>query len=377
MSNSEKTKQAGSALRSRLQMVPKTVAYGLKGGQRNWSAVLDGQTVGSMLLDGGVVSAVRIDPKFRGMGLGKKMYGEVMRTQPKQTLTSDSTVSDAARGVWGSLKRNPSYKIEELAKPTKRETGSILTGNGSRKETIEFNTSKGPQFRGALPTAAARKVDMPFEPKVLANQAADIAQDYGPLAAAGGLAVATHKLNKRGKDADLQKAACARMLLELDAVLPTQALALLKLAELSPGAPLPPAPAITREEATNALTRLKGLDSQHMTSDQARRGAALGAVAAPVLSVAQKAIAGDPAFGRPAEAAMKAFRAIPAGGAGRLRALAKVPVMAARNLAGAAAVGAVGGGIMPTVKHEVEREAERGKLRAYIGQGGPSGGTTQ
>lgn len=175
--------------------------------------------------------------------------------------------------------------------------------------------------------------------------------------------------------ADVRKVACARTLLELDAVWPAQASALLKVADVVPGAPLPPAPAITRDEASAALSRLKGLDSQHMTGDQARRGAALGAVAAPVLSVAQKAIAGDPVFGRPAETAMKAFRAIPAGGPGRLRALAKVPVMAARNLAGAAAVGAVGGGIMPTVKHEVEREAERGKLRAYIGQGGGNGST--
>lgn len=179
------------------------------------------------------------------------------------------------------------------------------------------------------------------------------------------------------KPEDVRKVACARVLLELGVVWPEQATALLKVADVVPGAPAPAAPAISREEATTALARLKGLDSQHMTGDQAQRGAAIGAVAAPVLSVAQKAIAGDPAFGRPAESALKAFRAIPAGGPGRLRALAKVPVMAARNLAGAAAVGAVGGGVMPTVKHEVEREAERGKLRGYLAQGGGNGSTPQ
>lgn len=143
---------------------------------------------------------------------------------------------------------------------------------------------------------------------------------------------------------------------------------LLKIAAM----PLPVAPV----EAETSLARLKGLDTQNMTGDQARRGAAVGAIAAPVLSVAQKAISGDPMFGRPTENAVKALRAIPAGGGGKLRALAKVPVMAARNLAGAAAVGAVGGGLMPTVKHEVEREAERGKLRRYIAQGG-DGAPTQ
>lgn len=176
---------------------------------------------------------------------------------------------------------------------------------------------------------------------------------------------------------DVRKVACARALLELEAVLPSQASALLKAAELAPGAPAPPAPAISQEEATTALSRLKGMDTSRMTGEQARRGAALGAVAAPVLTVAQKAIAGDPVVGRPAEAAMKAFRAIPAGAPGRLRALGKVPVMAARNLAGAAAIGAIGGGVMPTVKHEVEREAERGKLRTYIGQGGGNGPAAQ
>lgn len=159
------------------------------------------------------------------------------------------------------------------------------------------------------------------------------------------------------------KLACLQELLEQNVVLPEQAEALLKMATVPPP--------VAHEEAEASLARLKGLDTQSWTGDQARRGAAVGAVAAPVLSVAQKAISGDPMFGRPTENALKAFRALPAGGAGggRLRALAKVPVMAARNLAGAAAIGAVGGGVMPTVKHEVEREAERGKLRRYIAQG--------
>ena len=171
------------------------------------------------------------------------------------------------------------------------------------------------------------------------------------------------------------KVACVRTLLEQEAVTTAQAEALLKMAEAVPGAPPPAAPQISHEEAERSLSRLKGLDTSSWTGEQARRGAAVGAVAAPVLSVAQRAISGDPLLGSRVGEAVKAFKGMPAGGGGKLRALAKIPLMAARNLAGSAAVGAATGGAMPVIRHEVEREAERGKLKKYIAQGGPDAPT--
>ncbi len=168
------------------------------------------------------------------------------------------------------------------------------------------------------------------------------------------------------------KVACALVLLEQQAVSTEQAVALVKCAEAVPGLPPAATPQISHEEAERALNRLKGLDTASWTGEQARRGAAVGAVAAPVLSVAQRAVAGDPLFGGRVHGAIKDFKGLPAGGGGKLRALAKIPALAARNLAGSALTGAVGGGALPVIKHEVEREAERGKLRRYIAQETPS-----
>lgn len=175
-------------------------------------------------------------------------------------------------------------------------------------------------------------------------------------------------------EAETRKLACAAALLELHAVLPSQARAMAKVAAVVPGAAPPAAPELSQADAQAALTRLHGLDTQAMTGEQARRGAALGAIAAPVLDVGKKLVSGDPVFGARTTAALRSLKGIPVGGPGRLKALAKVPLAAARSLAANAAVGAVTGGALPTIKNEVEREAERGKLKKYIAQGGPSGG---
>jgi len=175
------------------------------------------------------------------------------------------------------------------------------------------------------------------------------------------------------KPDDARKVACARTLLELDAVWPSQATALLKKASDVSAAP----PVITHEEATRSLARLHDLGNQAMTGAQAHRGAILGAVAAPAIDVTKRLVSGDPAFGARTRDALKGIRAMPAGAPGRLGALAKVPVMAARSLAGSAIAGGLTGSAIPVVKNEVEREAERGKLRAYIGQRTGNGSTAQ
>lgn len=162
---------------------------------------------------------------------------------------------------------------------------------------------------------------------------------------------------------------CARELLEIGAVLPEQATALLKMSsDLSSNLPPAARPKITQEEAMTSLNRLHTLDNSAMTGEQAHRGAVLGATIAPAIDVTKRLVAGDPAFGARTRDALKAFRGIPAGGAGKYRALAKVPVMAARSLAGSAVAGGLTGSAIPVVKNEVERGAERGKLRQFLTQ---------
>lgn len=66
------------------------------------------------LQSNGSVAGSYIDPAFRGMGLGKKLYGETIRRMPGQTLVSDSMVSPDARRVWHSLAKNPAYRVTEM-----------------------------------------------------------------------------------------------------------------------------------------------------------------------------------------------------------------------------------------------------------------------
>lgn len=162
---------------------------------------------------------------------------------------------------------------------------------------------------------------------------------------------------------EARRQACALELLKMGAVIPAQAIAISKMAD---------AP-VSHAEAKSSLKRLKSLDTSSLTGEQARRGAAIGEVAAPVLSVAQRAISGDHLLGGRVRHALEDFHSIKPGGGGKLRALGRVGVSAARNLAGSAVTGAIAGGAMPTVRHEVEREAERGKLKRYVAQGGHSG----
>jgi len=49
------------------------------------------------------VGTAQIDPKFRGMGLGKKLYGEVMQRQPLKALKSDNALSEDAGRVWEGM----------------------------------------------------------------------------------------------------------------------------------------------------------------------------------------------------------------------------------------------------------------------------------
>ena len=66
------------------------------------------------------VISSEINPKFQNMGLGKKMYGEVMRRQANRTLSSDSLISQDANRVWQSMGKSPKYSLTRnpLAKPT-------------------------------------------------------------------------------------------------------------------------------------------------------------------------------------------------------------------------------------------------------------------
>ena len=63
----------------------------------------------------GAINWVEIDPRFRGMGLSTKMYGEAMKRAPRGRLVSDNTQYSGGAAVWNKLQRNKGYSIRENA----------------------------------------------------------------------------------------------------------------------------------------------------------------------------------------------------------------------------------------------------------------------
>jgi len=85
-------------------------------GLQEYKAAIGDKQIGNMLVadvegKGKVVAHSILEPEFRGMGLGKKLYGEVMRRQPEGVLHSGPVVSDDAKRVWDSLKHNKGYNV--------------------------------------------------------------------------------------------------------------------------------------------------------------------------------------------------------------------------------------------------------------------------
>lgn len=100
--------KAASALRSRVSVLKVPKGYQLH---------LAGEPIGHMVmsrLDPSAVSLVHIDPKYRGLGLGKKFYGEVAKKLPGGTIKSDSLVSEEAQRVWRGMEKRKYNVTEDL-----------------------------------------------------------------------------------------------------------------------------------------------------------------------------------------------------------------------------------------------------------------------
>lgn len=116
-------------------------------------------------------------------------------------------------------------------------------------------------------------------------------------------------------------------------------------AEFAP-VPAPAAPSISEDEARYALQRYRRLEEGKPTRDQLARGAAIGAAVGPLASLAFRSIAG------------KSVRA-----ATDQQFLPKM-----RQVAAQAGHGAIFGGLTPALTNKIERDAEKTKLRSYLGQ---------
>lgn len=157
MSTSEESpmpKEAGSKIRSMLYLKEKPGRYGGKKFSLNLKRE-GGKDIGIGWVgvdEAGRIGESQIDPKFQGMGLGKKMYGEIMRRMPEQTLKSDyRTVSGRAAKIWEGMEKRPGYNLKkgpQQPSVTKDHLGLYAVGNpkpGSRES----------MFSASLPPEAA------------------------------------------------------------------------------------------------------------------------------------------------------------------------------------------------------------------------------
>jgi GNAT superfamily N-acetyltransferase len=133
----ECAKIAASALRDRT-----TVEATGTPEDQHWFMKVDGDVAGKMRVRDGKIHFAGVEEKYQGLGLGKKLYGEVIRRQPEQVLHSDKRISDAAMRVWESMKKRPGYTVEQVNPVTSRVMGV-------------FNQAEGPIFKAKLPAASA------------------------------------------------------------------------------------------------------------------------------------------------------------------------------------------------------------------------------
>ena len=141
-------KLAGSRLRRSVQVVSKAHEY--LPGLVDHTMHLNGRPIGYMETLNGRIVGTHINDEFQGFGLGKKLYGEVMRRLPNQELKSGEQVSEAAQRVWGSLGKTQGYTIDKVP-------GVVKTyGNRTALEAVPGREGQ-PLFTGKLPLAAAIK----------------------------------------------------------------------------------------------------------------------------------------------------------------------------------------------------------------------------
>jgi len=153
-------KIAGSKLRSMVSIIKAPSPAGTS----VWDLTLNKKSIGTLAESGGKVINVGIDSKFRGMGLGKKLYGEIARRQSNLKLTSMSDLSEDAARIYRSIGKGKNIKLhtakdikytapgeaekflpEELLKTLKRSDRFNSLGAG------RYSSETGPVFKLTMP----------------------------------------------------------------------------------------------------------------------------------------------------------------------------------------------------------------------------------
>ena len=154
-------KVAGSRLRAAVRVVAEGArATGAQeGGRTTYKMMLGDKKIGWMDVTarGSHIGNVKIDPQFRGLGLGRKLYGEVAR-RTGGTLRSGYSTSPAAKGVWEAMARS-GQQIERLPAGAPMKLGPRIRSFGAagvpgRFTTISPERLRAPGYTLTLPQKA-------------------------------------------------------------------------------------------------------------------------------------------------------------------------------------------------------------------------------
>ena len=120
---------------------------GASDGYRTFVLDIGGKQIGRMHVNrsSSSVEWSYVDDHYRGLGLGKKFYGEVMKQMPGGVLNSDSSLSPEALGVWKGMGRR-GYEVSEPA------LSRFHNNLGEQKHTV-FGS---PHFEARLPEPARK-----------------------------------------------------------------------------------------------------------------------------------------------------------------------------------------------------------------------------
>ena len=148
-------KQGSEKRASRLRKAVSVLKHG-----DDYVLELGGKQIGHMkMLRPGVVHQTEIHPAYRGLGLGKKLYGEVMRRSPKvkgrPRLKSDNSVSHEAARVWDGMASRPGYQLWKNPGAVKfRDRIQTGVSKGGILNPNAGHTRTGPVYSASLPAKA-------------------------------------------------------------------------------------------------------------------------------------------------------------------------------------------------------------------------------
>lgn len=116
-----------------------------------YALMLGDSKIGDMVVGtGGHVVMSKIAPEFRGMGLGSKFYGEVMRMRPEGKLMSDSLMSDQAVGLWESMLRKGGPDRFQRLVPLDKRTSVLGNSVEGTFDPVTYNAPRRHNAQDAL-----------------------------------------------------------------------------------------------------------------------------------------------------------------------------------------------------------------------------------